>query len=98
MSKERHYSSVPSSKATQRPEGAIQGVSIPDYFLLIILSTGQKLSLFLENFFTPCVTLKRHQFVLADITWQLSILSNWTQHAFRELNTRVQQTTTMTAK
>lgn len=46
--------------------------------------------------FAPYVSLKKHRLVLEAITWHISVLSNWAQHAFGELNTQVQQTAKMT--
>ncbi|KAM6077424.1 uncharacterized protein LJ206_008052 isoform 1-T1 [Theristicus caerulescens] len=73
------------------PEWAVRGVRIPDYY-----TWGMTTSLMLENIFTPYVTLKRHQFVLENLTWQAHVLSNWTRHAFGELNLQVQQVSKMT--
>ena len=50
----------------------------------------------LENIFTPYVTLKRHQFALENLTWQVHVLSNWTSYAFREMNLQIQQVSKMT--
>ena len=49
-----------------------------------------------KNIFTPHVTLKRHQFVLENVTCQLHLLSNWTRYAFGELNSQVQQASEVT--
>ncbi|KAM9586796.1 uncharacterized protein ACIBXB_006499 isoform 1-T1 [Morphnus guianensis] len=39
--------------------------------------------------------LRRHQFVLENIMWQMHVLSNWTHYAFGELNTQFQQVSKM---
>jgi len=38
----------------------------------------------LEKIFTPYVTVKRHQFVLDNLSWQVCVLSNWAHYAFGE--------------
>ena len=43
----------------------------------------------LEKIFTPYVTLKGHQFVLENLTWQVDILSNLTHYAFGEKNVQI---------
>lgn len=49
----------------------------------------------LEKIFTLYVTLKRHQFVLENLTWLVHVLSNWTNYAFRERNIQIQQLSKM---
>ena len=74
----------------ERPEWAVRGVQVPDYY-----TWGMTTSLMLENIFTPYVTLKRHQFVLENLTWQVHVLSNWSRYAFGETNLQVQQVSKM---
>lgn len=69
----------------------VRGVQIPDYY-----TQGMTTSLISENIFTPYVTLKRHQFVLENVTWQVHVLSNWTNHVFGEMNLQIQQVSKMT--
>ncbi|XP_076193727.1 uncharacterized protein LOC143160061 [Aptenodytes patagonicus] len=77
-------------KPQSAPEWAVHGVQIPDYY-----TWGMTTSLMLENIFTPYVALKRHQFVLENLTWQMHVLSNWTSHTFGELNLQVPQVSKM---
>ncbi|KAK4817310.1 hypothetical protein QYF61_009163 [Mycteria americana] len=65
---------------------AIGGVQVPSYY-----TDGQAAVLTFKNFLTPYVALKRHQFVLENIIWQVHFLSNWTRYALGELNLQVQQ-------
>lgn len=57
---------------------------------------GQLISLMLELIFAPHFTLKRHQIVLENITWELHLWSSWTGYTFRELNLQFQQAPRMT--
>ncbi|KAK4829355.1 hypothetical protein QYF61_003282 [Mycteria americana] len=65
-----------------RPEWAISGVQVPNYY-----TDGQVVALMFENIFTPYVTLKQHQFVLENITWQIR---------FRRTQSTSQQVSKMT--
>lgn len=75
------------------PEWVVQRVQVPDYF-----TWGMTTSLMMENIFTPYVILKRHQFVLENLTWQVHILSNWTHYAVGEMNFQIQQVLKMTLR
>ncbi|KAK4811132.1 hypothetical protein QYF61_019763, partial [Mycteria americana] len=74
-----------------RTKWVVHGIRVPDYY-----TWGMTTSLMLENIFTPYVTLERHQLVLENLTWQVHVLSNWTNYAFGEMNVHIQQVSKMT--
>lgn len=67
------------------------GIQIPDYYTF-----GQTFALKMEAIFAPSVAIEKHQYVLENLTWQVHVLSNWTRHAFGEINLQVQRMSKMT--
>ncbi|KAK4828043.1 hypothetical protein QYF61_023081, partial [Mycteria americana] len=79
-----------------RQEAAEAPKPQPKWAISGVYTDGQVAALMFKNIFTPYVTLKRHQFVLENITWQVHLLSNWTRYTLGELNLQVQQVLKMT--